>query len=447
LGLLLASAWLLPELLSGAGDAWRWFGREESFQASVAESQPLFSDRHRLSLGVANSRLSLFIYLFPLILIAAAHSVWRQKQRAHVFLLLGWSVGLLVVTLFQRRFFNSLSIPLALMAAWGVCHLYRVLVASFPELTARRRLVQAALGVAVVVFLLPTFKAYRIHLANEFRAARGEIIEVSPTFARRRALVDAALWLRRSTPRTSGWRTDDGRPEYGVIGPWPTGHVIEYAARRPTVTDNFGDDIGEENFLSARRYFRSAEPEAAALLEKLKVRYVIAQQRHEFLGDRPPEDSMFRALYFRDGSEFVPASEDEGLQPVGALERHRLVFESRPLRKRELDSASVYKIFEFVPGATVAGSAAAGALVRASLTLRTNRGREILYAARIVAGEDGRYALRVPYANLGGPGAVEVAEHYWFECGGQGTAVRVEEDAVARGAEVAGPELCAPGAP
>ena len=156
---------------------------------------------------------------------------------------------------------------------------------------------------------------------------------------------------------------------------------------------------------------------------------------------------MFRSLFLLDGSEFVPDPEETGRHPVGALERHRLIFESRPLRRREPDDASVYKIFEFVPGATIAGPAAAGALVRASLTVRTNRGREILYSTRISAGEDGRYVLRVPYANLGGPGAVEVAEHYWLECGGQGAAVSVEEDAVARGAELAGPELCASRAP
>ena len=59
--------------------------------------------------------------------------------------------------------------------------------------------------------------------------------------------------------------------------------MLEYRARRPTVTDNFGNDLGSENYPAALRVFQSDEADAAPLLEALAVRYVVTQRDTAFL--------------------------------------------------------------------------------------------------------------------------------------------------------------------
>jgi dolichyl-diphosphooligosaccharide--protein glycosyltransferase len=245
--------------------------------------------------------------------------------------------------------------------------------------------------------------------------------------------------MRLKTPPTAGWLDPEERPEYGVMASWSLGHVIEYVARRPTITDNFGDDIGEENFALAQRYFASAEDEAIAILERLGARYVVAQARRGFLEGDPDERSVYLALQLRDGSEREAGEAGEALP---ALTRHRLLYESRPLVRGGPEEPALFKVFERVAGATIHGRAAPGSEVRASVALRTNRERELRFATRARADAAGAYALRVPYATHGGPGSVEVADHYRLECGVQSAALAVEERAVAEGLGVEGPALC-----
>jgi asparagine N-glycosylation enzyme membrane subunit Stt3 len=217
---------------------------------------------------------------------------------------------------------------------------------------------------------------------------------------------------------------------------------LEYEARRPTVTDNFGDDIGRENYLLARRYYQSEEEAAADLLDRLGVRYVVSQYAPNYLGEDPIPGSMFFALFRHDGSAFDPPPDERQRVPVRALERHRLIYESPPLDRTTPPRDSLYKVFEYVAGARVVGRAAPGERIRATLSVRTNRRREFSYTSHAVASGDGRYEFRFPYANSGGPRAVRVGRHYTLECGREAARVSVNERAVKTGAEIEGPALC-----
>jgi asparagine N-glycosylation enzyme membrane subunit Stt3 len=122
--LLGGSALALPDLPSGAGDAWRWLARTESFQAGVGESLPLFGEARRFGVGLAVSRLSWFVLLFPVALLVALGWAWSRPNRPALLLWLGWSAGLFAATLLQRRFFNSFSVAMALVMGWSVCQAY-----------------------------------------------------------------------------------------------------------------------------------------------------------------------------------------------------------------------------------------------------------------------------------------------------------------------------------
>ncbi len=437
--LLAVSAWLLPELGTGAEDAWRWIAKRENFQVRVAESQPLLFQGGHFVGDVASSRLSYFVFVFPLALGIAARSA--RREGAPLGLFVWWSAGLFLVTLVQKRFFNSFSVSLALMMAWSV----RWALAALPEPwrsdPTRWNAVRVAACAIVAACLFPTLASYRPYLVNQWRLVGDENLQLENSSALRRASEQAARWLERYSVKTSGW-LDERVPEYGVLAPWPIGHVIEYRGRRPTVTDNFGDDIGEENFEKARRYYLADEEAASEILEELGVRYVFAQSAANFLGEEPGRYSMFHGLYELDGIGFDPPEDDSAQGRVKPLARHRLIYESSHLAQMGPGKPASFKIFEFVGGAQIVGTAAPGALVRASVPLRTNRKRDLLYATSTRADARGRYVLRVPYANEGGPMATQVGPVYQLECEGQMKTAIISEAKVKRGGSVRGPRLC-----
>ena len=440
--LLGASLLLAPELWMGVEDAWHWIARRESFQARVAESKPLLEREGRLSTVGAVARLSGFVLFFPVAVAAAAAWAWRRPNRHALLLWIGWSVALFAVTLLQRRFFNSFSVAMALLMGWSICRCDRGLARFAARFRLGRPVARVALAGLVLVLLAPLQSTYRRYV-TELLEPHGERSGlISPMLAKRWMMVEMAGWLSRRTPVSAGWMNPARRPAYGVVAPWELGHVIEYVARRATVTDNFGDDIGAKNFELVQHYYRSREPAASKILDRLGARYVVAQRDSGFLSDSPGERSVFNALYLHDGSEFrrrYGARDDE---IVPALRRHRLVYESRLKVENDIDGRAHYKVFEHVPGAQIVGRAAPGARVRLRLPLTTNRDRKGVYRASTTADAKGRYRLRVPYANKGGPPSVRPGSHYILECGDESVRVRIAERSIRSGADVRAAGLC-----
>lgn len=436
----LLSLLLWPSLLTGLGEAWEWFAKEDAFQALVDESAPLFRLYDEFSIRIALARLSGFVFLAPLALVIAAGAVARGHNRAPAAFFLWWTLGVSTATVFQKRFFNSSSVPLALLFALSICWVYRTLPQHQVSTPWRRRLVKGLLASATLGLLIPTLMPYTPHLWNLYQATGGNHPPLRADLMQKFATVHLASWIRSNTKTTSGWLDASSRPEYGILASWGIGHILEYTGRRPTVSDNFGDDIGADNFQLAQRYYLTDERGASEILDRLGVRYVVAQYGSAFLSEEPGEGSMFAALYRFDGSEFKTTRAGADVWRP-ALRRHRLVYEWMP-RAATVNGQSFYKLFEHVPGARIVGRAAPGAEIRLRLPVETIQKRQFLYAARTEAAHDGRYSLRVPYANSAGAGVVRPAEQYELRCEGERGFVNVSEEAVSRGADVPGPDLC-----
>jgi asparagine N-glycosylation enzyme membrane subunit Stt3 len=439
-GLLVASLLAIPGLWIGGQDAWQWFGKAETFQALVSESLPLLQLDGAFSTEVATSRLSYFVFLSPIALVWAATSAWRDERWRGKLLLVGWTAVLLAATLWQKRFFNTSSVGLALLMAWTLAGVHRAWTV---RVSGHRWLANGVVVSIAALLLAPSIATYRGFLPN----LRGDqVIAGSHLQLAHNVAIATSDYLRRETPRTSGWLDSEASPEYSVMSPWPIGHVIEYVGRRPTVTDGFGDDLGPENFERASRYYSAAESEALEIAEKLGVRYVIAQRSAQFLGREPGVESMLTALFIRDGSERVASQRVRAPQP--ALQRHRLIYESAPPGRRSRARESLFKLFEIVDGAEVVGRATPGAQVRAVVELVTNRKREFLHLTTTLVGDDGSYSLRVPYANEDpnqrAVGVVRVAPHYTITCGNEKLAIRVTERDIRSGATLTVPELDCP---
>jgi dolichyl-diphosphooligosaccharide--protein glycosyltransferase len=419
-----------PEILEGAQDAWRWLAKDEAFQSQVVESMPLFFESGRFTPVIALTRLSGFVLLFPF----AAGWLWfvhrKRQTRTALALLRVFAVGLMGVTLLQKRFFNSASIGVAIVLALAVQALWW---------RARSRTARFMIAAALVFLLAPTLMPYMGALENERRSFRGQKISVGGTFSRSLAQQEMATWLRDGTPATSGWLGDGAGPEYSVLAPWPLGHIIQYMGRRPTVVDNFGDDLGGDGFAFAERVFRAPGAEGVEALDARGVRYVVAQPSKGFLSAPAPQGSLLRVLYHRDGSA-SPEAVEAGSS--AALARYRLVFESKGLWIADPEAKAVYKVFEVVPGAVIEGRAAPGSVVDLRLGVFTNRGRKLYYRTRGVADETGKFQVRVPYATGAKAPSLRTAPLYRLSCRGEVRGVAVAEEAVAEGLVVSSPSLC-----
>ena len=438
--LALALLAIFPELRDGAADAWRWLAKRESFQAQVAESQPLFFEAGQLTFAIGATRLSLFGLAFPL---AGAWLAWRVRgrpERARAWLVLWVTAGLYAVTLLQRRFFDTACIGIALSLGLAA----RELEVWLRARGSSPRLARIAVAAGVAGMLLPSFPTYTRALANEWNALRGEKLWVTGGFGSDLAGLELALQLESATPPTRGWLDPAEAPEYGVLAPWYLGHVIEYAGRRPTVVDNFGDDLGPESFAFAERAYQSSEPEIVGELERRRIRYVVAHRHPIFLQREPAPGSLFHALYALDGSEATDP--ESGALRVPALAHHRLIFETLGRDFGDAQAPAEYKLFERVAGADVTGRAAPGKEIEVALSLRTARGRSLLYQTRVAADADGRYRVRLPYATADGPAAVTPAPWYRFACGEDIRGLVVAERAVQEGLPLRGPDLCLEGA-
>jgi asparagine N-glycosylation enzyme membrane subunit Stt3 len=300
LAILLLCLSFFPALLEGGLDALRWLFKDEAFQALVGESRPLFAPNQGAGPGigfdtlVAEARLSRFVYAVPL---AAAAMVWSARvgpRRSATRLIVLQLLVLGGVTLLQRRFFNSFSVVLALAMGWSLVALYRR--ATLDTAGWRRASTLFAGALATAWMLLPVFDSYRWPLRNVKEAFFGETLTLPTSLMRSRQIGRTARWMRENTPPVAGFLDGSRQPEYGVIALWTHGHIIEYLARRPTVANNFGDDLSEANFLASYRFFQAPRSEALDLAHQLGVRYALVRT----LGDaRPPEltaDALLREL-------------------------------------------------------------------------------------------------------------------------------------------------------
>jgi dolichyl-diphosphooligosaccharide--protein glycosyltransferase len=427
---------LIPELQLGAVDSWTWLSRGEEFQAAVGESVPLFRRGAEFDWQLPGVLFGASIFFVPIALVALATSVAGRGDRAFF---LWWTAAFFLATLYQRRFMDTYAIPHALLVAWFALDCFERTSLRFAGRRSARRGLAIAMIVAVLALMWPIHERYERDLRDLVLAARGEDPPLRGLAGRIRLIRDAAIWLRDYSPEPTG-------PGYSILGPWDTGHLIQYVAGRPVVQNNFGDDIAQENFDRAERYFSAVdENEAIEILAPARVRYVLARSTgsgHAIFGYTPT--SMTSRLFAARGSRGQIDGID-GIPPtqVQALERHRLVFESSALATTGSQgvSATFVKLFEIVPGAEILGRAPAGVLVRFRLKLQSRNGGGFVYEAASVADDAGRYRVRLPYSNETFSPDIRMAPSWHAIVGDETIPFRVSEAAVEQRLEIEGPEF------
>ncbi|MBW2314896.1 MAG: hypothetical protein JRH10_11950 [Deltaproteobacteria bacterium] len=445
--LLVGSALAFPALLEVPERAWGWLGRADAFQAQVSESLPLFAAGPQGRLGVASRLLSFLCFASPLVWVFYARSLRGEARQgsAEGILLAVMALGLGAAAVAQRRFVNAFSVPEALLFGWALGAAIPAWVRARGLRTAPRAVAVAVISAVVLLALTPITAIYGPALERRVAAANGKPLRLAADVRRRHELHVLADWIREATPPTGGFFDPGVAPEYGVLAHWSNGHILEYVARRPTVVTNFGDDLGEENWLLAARYFAAGEREASRLLDASRVRYVLLEWRPQPPLDEFGPGSMIARGFFADGEAGETSTLGTGRDrrtvagDQAAFERHRLVQEASP--KPWMPEQPFFKVYEHVAGARVEGRAPAGADVVFELDLATPRGRHFTWRSIAEADTTGRYAARLPYATRGAPDGVRPAAAYRVRASGREASLVVDEVAVQEGRVVAGPEL------
>ncbi|KKG51595.1 oligosaccharyl transferase, archaeosortase A system-associated [Methanosarcina mazei] len=270
---------------------------------------------------------------------------------------------------------------------------------------------------------------------------------------------DSLEWLEASTPETSYYLEPSETPEYGVLSWWDYGNWIVYVGKRPAVSNNFQTGVED----SANFLLTDSEEEAKTIVEKLKVKYVMT--------DTLMAEGKFSSITSLAGKEIGEYYEvetvkgDTGLRTVAtpkqallqtqvyklhkldgtSLGHFRLVHESAVNSTDDGNSKeNTVKVFEYVKGATLSGTASPNETLMATLELSSNTGRKFTYQRGDVADENGLFEITIPYSTESTGDGVHATSAYSLTSGEKPitSGIQVTEDDILNGnrIEVKAPE-------
>lgn len=261
---------------------------------------------------------------------------------------------------------------------------------------------------------------------------------------------ESLTWLKNSSPETSYYLQPSQTPEYGVLSWWDYGNWIVYISQRPAISNNFQTGVED----SAHFFMTDSGQEAKAIMDKLKVKYVITDTL------MTAADGKFSAIatlagknagnYYDVQQQTTATGTQIGYQPTTELynlelyKLHildgsnlgnlRLVHESN-VSSVEDNINNTVKVFEYVPGAKLSGTASPNQPVTATLILKSNTGRKFSYQNQAVADHNGLFEITVPYSTENIGSGVSALSSYSLNVGGKSTVagIQVKENDVLNG--------------
>ncbi len=395
--------------------------------ASNRELKGMFQDREFFA---SATYLTTFWFLAPVAMIHAGLRWWRVERGNRLLFALCFVAPLLAMGL-VRRYGHVAALGTALAGAYLFALVWQ---------TWRHPVARAGAGACVILLLLPSLSHYRdtwqSRLPDQMRLGL-----FGP--------MGALTWLRENSPKTSHFLDPVSTPEYGVMAEWDMGALIYQVAERPAVATEFGWET--HGFYEENVFMAATDPALGGkILAENRVRYLllrVLQDRGKHfanaqygvgqgrvpadrVGAFDPDRAIYARLMYNDGAAYRI-----GADVVPGLGQFRLIFESDYLFSSEPGrELSYYKVFEFVPGARIEGTAAPGSEVVVGLPLRTARGRLLEYTNWTKAAPDGRFAFSVPYATHAVQGATTANGAYTITDGsGRRAELEVKEADIASG--------------
>ncbi|HOW14592.1 oligosaccharyl transferase, archaeosortase A system-associated [Methanosarcina sp.] len=476
------------------------FGVLKGGAATIGEASSMFYYDGSFTLSRATGYFTssgFFASILGMIVLLAG--IFRKAKPEKVLVLI-WSLLMLFAIYGQNRFAYYYSINVSVLSAYlGGLLLEKVkwsqLDEKFKETVkspadlpgflkfVRIEQVLAVLAIAAVL-VYPAFGA-----ALEQSTASGDPNE---------PWIEACLWLKSYTPDPGmdynaiyeapedGESFDYPDSAYGVMSRWDYGHYIETLGHRMPNANPFqagiggrGSSINETNMPGAAPFLTAqSEEEATSVLEaidpdpdKAGARYVITDELmavNKF--SAIPEWTLDTEGYYQpywtgSGYQSLPSTRYFNSMMIrlhlldgNGLKQYRLVHETWAYQTQgevlykqiynllygsnipEVDTGYI-KIFEYVKGAKITGTASPDEAVNINTTILTGQGRTFDYSQSTTSDSEGRYEFTVPYST-DGPISGETqfdtapAGAYVISYGDTTKEVRVSEEAVLNGEEV-----------
>ncbi len=461
--LLLAMAWLfLPQMTNELVNGVNFLTGQGNILATVNEVESLFSYNGQLSYDKPWAFLS-YAGILAVIGLAAYLFTrqWKKLKNYELFILV-WTLIVLVLGLLQSRFIYLLAVNVELFAGFAI---YKVLdlagfyrppkggkadsarrpsrslddLATPPVVAVAIVSAMVVLGILLSPVALPTAPDWYVPDWNK-----------------------ACQWVDAHTPKTSfTYAADRGtRPEYGIMSWWDYGNYILYEAERPAVANNFQTGIPD----AAHFFIAQDEASANAIMDRVGAKYVMLDYR---LGSSAAGGGgVFNNMPYlagEDANSYVlqytmpmPYGDDQqcvdgnaryygsmysrlfngdglgGRDPLGyvagGLQHYRLVYMTH-------GSYDPVKVFEYVKGATISGTATPGAKLEISLNVTALDGNHT-YHGSTLADAGGAYAFTVPYPTSSTVGTTTTGAAYTITAGNSSTRVQVPASAVDNGGSV-----------
>ena len=422
-----------------------------------------------------------------------------RKPKPEVVLILVWSVFIFFAIYGQNRFAYYYSVNVSILGAYvGSLLLEKVkwdefdekFKASVKSTSAIKsffkffRLEHLAAVLAIVVFLIYPTYGLAMQYTGGLDNPNSEWLE-------------ACTWLRLNTPDTgldfnaiyeapkNGKLFQYPSTAYGVMSWWDYGHYIEVMGHRMPNANPFQQGIGgrrhsinEKNEPGSATFFTApSEEEASAVLkaidprpDKVGARYIMSDAimaTDIFMA--MPEWTLDTKDYFvpymiGNGSTYLPSDRYYNSMEArlhifdgNGLKQYRMVHETRADQTHEVMYKQIYnllfegdipaintgyvKIFEYVNGAKVTGTASPNETIKISTTILTGQNRTFEYSQSKTSDSSGNYEFIVPYSTDGPiPGETQFdtkpSGPYLVRYGNMTKEVRVNEDAVSKGKNV-----------
>ena len=475
------------------------FGVQTGGPSTIAEVSSIFYDGgvFTLSRVFGNFTASGFFASLLGMLVLIANAV--RKPKPEKVLVLVWSVLILFTIYGQNRFAYYYSINVSILSAYiGGLLLEKVKwneldekfkstvksPADIPGFLKFLRVEQVLTVLAIVVVLIYPVYGSAMELTKGTGGPDGPWIET-------------CLWLKSYTPDPGmdyngiyeapedGKLFDYPDSAYGIMSWWDYGHWIETIGQRMPNSNPFQAGIGgrrgsmeEENQPGSSTFFTAqSEEEATEVLEAIHpdpekegARYIISDiematgkfyamtawtldtegyyqpywtgSDYQYLPSTRYFDSMVSRLHLLDGNglkhyRLVHETWAYQTQEAGYKQVYNLLYGSSV---PEVDSGYV-KIFEYVMGAKITGTASPNETVNINTTILTGQGRTFEYSQSTSSDSEGRYEFTVPYPTEGPiPGETQFdtapAGAYVVSYGDITKEVRVNEEAVLNGQEI-----------
>jgi dolichyl-diphosphooligosaccharide--protein glycosyltransferase len=446
----------------------RFFLGKGEYIGTISEALPMFltSDgKLTFSPVLGSLGLCFLTSLGGLFLLGLEWKGEKSKPEGVFFLL--WSVFFAYLMLSQRRFSYLFAVNVAILTSYFLW----VLLESFNFETEVRKMVKP--GQIPIKSAAPALKAgketksktkSRSKINNPSNSKKNSQPDyfkiVSPlvliglvfipciwagfAFAKDEGFIDpvwkeSLTWLGASSSETSYYLEPSGTPEYGVLSWWDYGNWIVYLAKRPAVSNNFQTGIED----SAHFFTTDSEEEAKAIMEKLKVKYVITDNLMaggkfgsivKLAGEDINKYLNIQTVNGKGGLETVATAKKEFTKTEvyklhdldgSNLGNLRLVHEIT-VSEDNNDTTSDVKIFEFVPGARLSGTADPEQNITATLELSSNTGRKFTYQNEVVSDKNGSFEITVPYSTENKAGGINALSAYSLNAGGNATVSEIQ---------------------